>query len=270
MTSDLALASAFFVRDLRMAVSYRIGFALSVLGSLVQIAMLFFLSRLLSAGAQPLLEQYGGSYFGFVMVGVAFTTFMALGMAGLSTRIREAQLMGTLELMVLSPTRLPVLLIYSSLWSHVFAATTVVVYLGVGLLLGLDFSGANLPVAFLGMVLAIVSFNALGLVAASVVIVIKQGNPVTWIVSSASTLLAGVFYPVDILPGLLQGAAQVLPLTHALEIVRRAVFAGAGLADVWPSLVALVVLTVILVPIGISTCQVAVRLAKTDGSLSHY
>lgn len=267
---QLSLAWAFLVRDVRLSASYKTGFLLSIVGSLVQIVMLFFLSRLLEGATESTLAQYGGSYFGFVIVGVALTTFMALGMAGLSSKIRESQLMGTLELMVLSPSQFPLLLVFSSLWSHVYSASTIAIYLGTGLLLGMDFSQANLPVALLGLLLAVVSFNALGLLAASVVIIIKQGNPVNWVVSSASTLLAGVFYPTEVLPDGLRALGQILPLTHALEVIRQAVFNGADLGAVWPALLRLLVLTAVLMPAGIAACQLAVRVAQSDGSLSHY
>jgi ABC-2 type transport system permease protein len=270
MTAIWRTVRALFVRDMRIALSYKAGFALTTFGAVANIAGIFFLSRAFGGVAAPMLEQYGGSYFGFVIVGVAFTNFMALGIGGLGGRIREGQMMGTLEFMLLSPNRLVVLLLGSSAWSHAYATLTLAVYVVAGVLMGMDVGQANVPVALAAFALAIVSFNALGLLAASVVILIKQGDPVNWIVSSASILLAGVFYPVTVLPGALQALAQLLPMTHALEITRRAVFDGAGFVTLWPSFLALVVLTAILLPCGLLACRLAVRIAQQDGSLSYY
>jgi ABC-2 type transport system permease protein len=265
-----ALAPAFFLRDARIALSYRTAFLLATVSALVNIGMLFFLSGIVGGPAVTTLDRYGGNYFGFVIVGVAFASFLTIGLAGLGGRIRESQLMGTLELMVLSPTQLTFLLVYSSLWSHAFASLNIVVYIVVGTVLGMDIGNANVGLALLGMALAVVSFNALGLIAGSIVIIIKQGDPVTWVMSAAATLLSGVFYPVAVLPEPLQVVAQALPLTHALEIVRQAVLVGAGFADVWPSVLALVILTAILLPLGHLACLSALRVALRDGSLSHY
>jgi ABC-2 type transport system permease protein len=270
VTSIWRTVSALFIRDMRIAVSYKVGFALTIVGALANIVGIFFLSRAFGGAATPMLEAYGGSYFGFVVVGVAFTNFMALGIGGLGGRIREGQMMGTLEYMLLSPNRLAVLLLGSSAWSHAFATLTLVVYVVAGVLLGMELGQANVPVALAAFLLAIVSFNALGLLAASVVILIKQGDPVNWIVSSASILLAGVFYPVAVLPGPLQVLGQLLPMTHALEITRRAAFEGEGIATLWPSFLALGVLTAVLLPLGLLACRVAVRIAQQDGSLSYY
>jgi ABC-2 type transport system permease protein len=268
--NQVRVLGALFVRDLRMAVSYRVGFILSAAGAIVNVIGVFFLSQVVTGAPSSALGAYGDQYFGFVLVGVALTNFMALGLGGLAGRIREGLTMGTLEFMLVSPNPLVVLLLGSAIWSHVFGALTVVLYFVVGIPLGLDLSDANVPVALVTLVLAVVSFNGLGLIAASVVILIKQGDPVTWVVSTASVLLSGVFYPVAVLPAWLQGVAQLLPLTHALDVMRRALFAGESLATLWPSRLAVAVLAVGLLAVGIVACTAAVRTARRDGSLSAY
>ena len=261
---------ATFLRDMWTATSYRAGFLMSIGGSLMNVVGLFFLSRTLGGGITAPLAEYGGDYFAFTVLGVAVTTLMALGLAGIGSRVREGQMMGTLELMLLSPNRLGLLLLSSSSWSHAQAALSIVVYLIVGVTLGMDLSQANVPVAILALVLAIASFNALGLIAASVVILIKQGNPVSLLIGLASALLAGVMYPVSVLPGVLQALAQLLPLTHALELIRRSVLLGEGFPTLWQPFLTLGVLTAILAPLGLWLCGTAVRIAQTDGSLSQY
>jgi ABC-2 type transport system permease protein len=270
MIQQFQLAAAFFVRDARTATSYKIGFLLTTGGSIATALMLFFLSRVIEGSVTPMLGAYGGNYFAFVIIGVGFSGFMAAGIAGLASKIREGQTMGTLELTMLSPTRLPLLLIYSSLWAHASAATTVGVYLLAGIVFGMDVHEANVPVAIVGLGLGIVSFNGLGLLSASVVILIKQGNPVNWLVGSASGLLSGVLYPISVLPDGLRAASQFLPLTHVLEVLRASILRGAGFADVFPSLAALAMLTVVLVPLGILACHRAIRVAQTDGTLANY
>lgn len=261
---------ATFLRDMWTATSYRVGFAMSLGGSLINVVGLFFLSRTFGGQIAGPLEPYGGSYFAFTVLGVAITTVMALGLAGIGSRVREGQMMGTLELMLLSPNRLGVLLLSSTLWSHAQAALSIGVYLLVGAMLGMDLSRANVPMALSALMLSIIAFNALGLVAASVVIVIKQGNPVSLLVGLASALLGGVVYPISVLPDWLQSVAQLLPLTHALELIRRSVLLGEGIGTLWQPFIALSALTLILLPLGLWMCHRAVQFAQTDGSLSQY
>jgi ABC-2 type transport system permease protein len=261
---------ATFLRDMWTATSYRVGFALSLGGSLISLFGVFFLSEAFGGATGRTLDAYGGSYFGFAVIGVALSNLMALGLTGMSARIREGQMMGTLELMLLSPNRLGVLFFSSSLWAHAQALAILVLYVVVGLALGMDFGDANVAMSLLSLALAILAFNALGLLSAAVVIVIKQGNPVALVISMASILLAGVFYPISVLPGWLQALGQLLPLTQALELVRRAALGGEGITTLWQPFLVLAVLTAILMPLGLWASQQAVRIAQTDGSLSQY
>ena len=262
------VARATFTRDRRTATSYRTGFLLTFGGSIANILSIYFLSK--AFGLATPVESYGESYFGFAVVGVAFSTFMGVGLTGIGSRIREGQLMGTLELMLLSPNRLGVLLFSSSLWSHAQATVTLFIMLLAAAALGMDLSQANIPMAAASLVLAVVSFSALGLIAASVVIVIKQGNPVSLLLGFASILLAGVLYPTSVLPGWLQAIGQLLPLTQALELIRGSVLRGEGIETLWGPFLSLAVLTAVLLPVGLWACSRAVRLAQTDGSLSQY
>jgi ABC-2 type transport system permease protein len=264
------VARATFVRDARTATSYRTGFLLTFVGSVLNILGIFFLSRAFGDTLGPNLDPYGGTYFAFAVVGVAISTFMAVGMTGIGSRIREGQMMGTLELMLLSPNRLGVLLFSSSLWSHAQSVATLSLYLLAGVVLGMDLGGANLPMAGASLALSIIAFDALGLIAASVVIVIKQGNPVSLFFGMASVLLSGVLYPTSVLPEGLQALSQLLPLTHALELMRRSALAGEGIDTLWRPFLALALLTAIYLPIGLWACARAVRIAQTDGSLAQY
>lgn len=262
------VAWAAFERDRKIAVSYRAGFILGTVGSVFSTIGVFFLDAAFGGAAD--VDAYGGSYFGFALVGIAFAELMGLGLSGIGSRVREGQMTGTLELMLLSPNRLGLLLLSSSLWAHVLALATFAIYLVVAALLGLRLDHVDVPMALASLVLAVLSFNALGLLAASFVIVLKQGNPVTWVVGSASVLLGGVFYPTSVLPDWLRAASQLLPLTHALELMRRSLLNGEGLATLGGPFLALLLLTAALLPAGLYACHLAVRIAQTDGSLSQY
>jgi ABC-2 type transport system permease protein len=270
VTGALATSWAFVVRDFRLAVSYRLGFAFEVGGAVVNVLLFFYLSAFLGPVLSEQLDRYGGSYFAFVIIGIAFTTYLSTGLTGVSSKIRDGQLMGTLELMLISPTRLPVTLLSSALWAHVMATFGVATYLAGALILGVDAEATNVPLAVGALAVAIISFNAIGLLAAAAVIVFKQASPINWLVSTGSVILAGVFYPSTVLPGPLQAVSQALPLTPALEIMRRALLLGDGIDALAGPLVHLCLLTAIYLPLGVIACHVAVRIAQRDGSLSTY
>ena len=123
----MAVATAFLKRDLSQALSYRLSFLLQFVSIFMSVAIFYFLSRLFGNAVAPQLAAYGGDYFSFVLIGLAFTGFMGLSLSSFAQSIREGQVMGTLEIMLLSPTRLSAILLSSSLYSYVLTTIRVVV-----------------------------------------------------------------------------------------------------------------------------------------------
>jgi len=62
-----------------------------------------------------------------------------------------------------------------------------------------------------------------------------------------SIMLSGYIFPLSSLPGPLRVISQVLPATHFISISRGIIIRGAGFMDLWPDVVALLILAAILV-----------------------
>lgn len=261
---------AFFRRDRIIETSYRAGFILRLGSAIVTVAVFFFISHSFGAAAVSQVQQYGGDYFAFVLVGVAMTEFLGQSVGGLGGSLRESQTTGTLELMLLSPSRLPVLMTSASLWLQASATIGAATYLVAGALLGADFSHADVLATVSALLLTMVGFTGMGLLAGAVVILVKRGNPVGWLLRGASVVLGGVFYPTEVLPASLQALGTVLPMTHALTILRGSILLGRGISDMIPSFVALLVLSIGYFVAGLLACAAAIRYARTDGSLAQY
>jgi len=261
---------AFFRRDRIIETSYRTGFILRLGSALVTVAVFFFISHSFGEAAAAQIQQYGGDYFAFVLVGVAMTEFLSQSVGGLGGSLRESQTTGTLELMLLSPSRLPVLMTSAALWLQASAAMGALTYLVAGAFLGADFSHADILATAGSLILAMIGFTGMGLLAGAVVIVVKRGNPVGWLLRGASVVLGGVFYPVEVLPAGLQALAVTLPMTHALTVLRGSILQGKGIGEMLPSFAALLVTSVGFFVAGLLACEAAIRYARTDGSLAQY
>ena len=99
---------------------------------------------------------------------------------------------------------------------------------------------------------------------------VRRTNPVAVLLASASMLLSGVAYPVSVLPDWLRAVGRLLPLTHALELVRGGLLRGEGPAALGSSIAALALFTGVLCPLGVALFVYALRRARIDGSLTHY
>ncbi|GAB4499889.1 MAG: hypothetical protein OHK0052_15560 [Anaerolineales bacterium] len=266
--------AAFLRRDWGIERSYRAAFVMQFGGVFLTMGVFYFIALLFGEGAAPFLAQYGGNYFAFVLLGVAFGSYFGVGLSSFASSIREAQTTGTLEAMLTTPTPLGWVIVSSSLWSYALTTFKVLVYLlGGVLLVGEAFAASgweSYAVGLTVLALTVLTFSSLGVLAASFIMVLKRGDPVTWLFSALSTLLGGVYYPPEVLPGWMQTLSALFPVTYALRALRLALLQGAGFADVAGDLLALAGFSVVLLPVSLWAFGVAVRLARRDGSLTHF
>jgi len=267
----MSVAWAFLKRDLSLNISYRMSFILQFVGIFFGVATFYFVAGVFGQAVSPQLQAYGGDYFSFVLIGLAFSGYTGLALRSFAGAIREGQTMGTLELMLLSPTRLSSILLSSSLWDYLMSSVNVLIYLLLGsLVFGADLSHANVPSALLVLLLSIAAFSGIGIISAAFILVLKKGDPVTWALGSVQGLLAGVFYPVGVLPDVLQRFSHLLPLTYSLEGMRLAVLKGYSARQLLPELLALAAFTAVLLPLSLWIFRLATRRARKEGSLAQY
>lgn len=264
------LLAACLRRDAAIAASYRVAFFAPLLSVCFAVPILYFLSQVFGPAQAPTLGAYGGGFFAFILLGMAFQDYVTVSMSNFLSGIREHQLMGTLEIVMLSPTPMPLVLLFSSAWGFLFTSIRFALYVALGLLFGMDLSGANLVSFAVLTALAIVSFSALGILGAAATLVIKQGASITGFLTALTLALGGVAYPVSVLPGWLQALAALLPFTHALEGVRKALMAGATLAQLHTEIVVLAAFGALLFPLSLWVFQRAVQHVKATGTLGQY
>ncbi|TDI13908.1 MAG: ABC transporter permease, partial [Acidobacteria bacterium] len=132
---------AFFCRDLQHEVSYRVNFLFQFAGSFFFVTTWFFISRSLAAAFQPPDELPGVSYFAFVLVGFAFFQYLQSTLNSFSSKIRQEQLTGTLEAMLVTPTPAALVILGSALWDYLMTTFRVGVVLLLGVALARGFGG---------------------------------------------------------------------------------------------------------------------------------
>ena len=262
---------AFLVRDYHVEISYRLSFLLTIGGVVIKALLFYFLSEFIEASTGGLLGDYGGDYFSFVIIGIALGGYFSTGLTSFSKALRDSQTTGTLEAMILTPTPVSWLVIGSAAWSYVYTTFRVLIYLLVGaLFLGLDLSRANYGAAVVVLLLSIISFASLGILSASLIMVVKRGDPITAVFGNVSNLIGGVYYPVAILPAGLQVIAYLLPITYALRAMRGALLTGATWPQLAPDILALSLFCLILLPLALWVFRYAVDRARVAGTLAHY
>ncbi|MCP4589400.1 MAG: ABC transporter permease [bacterium] len=267
----MILAWEFFKRDAITAVSYRASFIVQLLGNVLVLGVFYFIGKTIGPADIPALEDYGGSYLAFLLIGIALTDCVGVSLTTFAKQIREGQLTGALEATLMSPTSLPRILVYSSLWGYFFSAVRFVLYLVIGALLyGVSMDEANIWSAIVIFLLTVLCFAGIGMGWASIVMLIKRGESMMTVAGYVVILLSGVLFPTSVLPRWLARLADVVPLTHALDGMRRGLLRGQGLDELAGIILTLGVFATILLIAGMVAFNWAVRLAKKTGSLTEY
>jgi ABC-2 type transport system permease protein len=262
---------AFLRRDLLTMVSYRAAFVGDLLAIAVQAVMFGFVAELVDPSALPTYNGVATGYFEFVMVGVVIATVSGLLLQKVSTAIRQEQMIGTLEALLVTPTSPTTVQAGSAAFDLVFIPVRMAaLLLAVALTLGLDFEAGGV-VPSLVLLMCFVPFVwGLGLVAAAVIVTFRRGGGVIGVAMSILGLASGAFFPLTLLPGWIQTVAEANPVAIAMEGTRAALIGGAGWDGVGTAALILLPLSAVALFAGVAAFRAALAREHRRGTLGLY
>ena len=267
----LKRALAFFKKDFLIESSYKLSFLLNIFAVLVSILVYFFIDKLFGYRMVRHLEEFGINYFSYVLLSMAFFSYIGVGLGSFSNRIRSEQMQGTLEAILLTPTRISTILFSLSLWNLCFATLDMAIYILLGIFLfKINFANINLLSTLVIFFLTIASFSGLGILSASFIMVFKRGNPVSWLINSLEGLIGGVYFPVSVMPVWLQFLARFFPIAYAIRAIELAVYKGYGLIQLGKEIGFLLLFSFLLLPLSFASFKYALKKARRQGSLLQY
>jgi ABC-2 type transport system permease protein len=256
-------------RDALIQASYQLQLLSLSTGPFVAAFMAFYLSGLIDDPAE--LQQYRGNYFDYVVAGVGLTAFAAFGISAFNDQIGAEQSAGTLEVLLAGPSRLGVLLLGGTIvpFGLVLFQVGALFVVGIGVF-GVGVSPGALLSATPVVALTAVTFCALGIASAALVLLVKRGDPISGPVYQATLLLSGALFPVELFPGWLQAICRVTPAYHGVRGVRDALLTDQGFAGTFEELAILGAFSVVLVPLSVWLFGRSIRRAKMLGVLGSY
>ncbi len=286
----MAALWAFGLREYRIWQSYRVNQVLWITNLLVTTLLFFLLGQTIAGQAASLLgAAYGTNYMSFVVVGVTINVFINTNLSDPYIRIQRSYFNGTMDLFLLSPMSVYTPLLGLMTKSILDDYPRLFFTFGFGMLLfGATFTFGSWPLALLFMGLFLAAGFGLGLLSASsfYLLNIKKGTePIQLVIQQVlAILLAGTYYPVTVLPKPLQWIACLIPHTYAFDALRRLLDPGARadvavlpsqqvFAGVSPVLIdggALLLLTVVLLPLGILAYGRGIERARRNGTLTRW
>jgi len=262
---------AFLKRDYLIESSYRLTFVFEILAAVFPVFVFYFISKLVAQGHHSGLAIYGGSYFPFAVVGLALSQYFIFALNTFAASIQRSQCTGCLEATLSTQTSPCAIIFFSSL----YAFTTKTIHLAMiiavaGLFLGVDFGHASISATFLTLVVTLVIFSGLGLFSAAITLVLKRNDIVEWLMGTASSLLSGAFYPIDLMPRWMQDISQCLPMTYCIRAMRLAILSVYSPVMLWDQLLLLAGVGAATLSCSLWFLNWAVEKGRREGTLMHY
>lgn len=191
------------------------------------------------------------SWFNAVMQVINNVTILSVLLTG-AALIRERE-HGTIEHLLVMPVK-PSEIMVAKIWANglaiVAAAVLSLVFVVQGLL-GVPIHGSIALFVF-GALIYMISVTGLGILIATFTTSMPQFGLLALPVLVVMNLLSGSTTPMESMPEWLQAIMQASPSTHFVAFAQAILYRGAGLTTVWPSIVAMSVLSVIFFVIALS------------------
>lgn len=267
---DVRKIPAFIRRDLLVTWSYRTAFIADWVNLIVQVGLFYFMSRLVDSSKVPQFDGRTG-YLEFVAVGIAFSSFVQAALGRVVAAIRNEQLMGTLESLLVTPTAPGMLQLGSVAYDLVYVPLRTAIFLVLmTATFGLHIHASGLLPALV-ILLAFIPFSwGIGVVSAAGVLTLRRGSGLTGIGGTLLTLASGAYFPLTVFPGWLRSVARYNPLTVALNGARDALLGAEGWKVVWTPLVVLVPLAAATLAVGTFAFRLAIARERRRGTLFLY
>lgn len=226
-TWEIAKLAAFMRRDFLIAWSYRMAFAADAGNLLFQTLTFFLVGKMVNPNVLPVYAGSHASYLEFVAVGLLLNAVVELGLTSVAQGIRQEQLVGTLESVLLTPTAISTIQTGSCIYPMIYIpirTALLLIFIGVGF--GVHFSAAGLLPAVALLIVFLPFVWGLGIIGAASMLTYRRGGIGISFISSFLLLGSGAFFPITLLPHWIQTASTYNPIARAIDSLRSALIGG--------------------------------------------
>jgi ABC-2 type transport system permease protein len=254
-------------RDWRIMRSYRTALVTDLAFGCLNLLAYYYISRTLKVSVHAGLDG-APSYFAFAAVGVSLSVVLQAAITGVSRRLREEQLTGTLEALFAQPISSTEIALGMAGFPFLFAVVRAIMYLLIaGVMLGLSFAHCSWVGLVASFLVAGAALGAFGICLAALVLVFKRAEAVGSIGTFGMSLLGGAFFPPRVLPHWVRPLADVVPTRFAFAAARGALF---GRSDWLAATLNLAAVAAGLGVVSLLLFALALRHAVRRGTLNQY
>lgn len=258
-------------KDLKISSSYKFNLIGEIIFNFLLVIFLFFVSYTFIDSDSKYLSKYENNFFLFLLTGAMVIFFISRVFSTMVSIISSAQSYGYLEALMCSKMSLQMIIITSSLYPIIIGLLRVfLIYVFAAIFDPAIFSIINLLKIFFILFLIYLPTAGIAFIVISANLIYKKASFLGSIFLISCMVCSGIFYPIEVLPELLQTVSNILPTTHAVELI-RGIFASNNLVDnsLQNSLIILMQ-SIIYLTIGAFCIDKALIYVKKRGTTAHF
>lgn len=272
MFDEIKKIGVFLIRDFRMFFTYKLAFTVTVLSLVFNFFYLvLFGSMFGSANLSSLPSAYGGNFISYILVGSIGWGFLWSVIGATGTSLRNEMMMGTLESVLLTPTKIYTIMFSYALFGCFFGLLSIIVLMLIGVFcFGLSaFATANI-FTLLIFIFSLAMMMGLGMIFSGLTIWLKSLGEMIPLLQNIVTFFCGVYFPISILPTFFQPVANFMPFYYSIEGLRKSLIPSTPLSEMLFYVGVLLSLSIFFIAVGLIVLKKGLIKAKKDGSLAFY
>jgi len=191
------------------------------------------------------------NYFEFVAPGIMSMIVLTAVLTGLGASVSRERESGTLDGILIAPVnRLSIILGKATAQAIRGLAQGLIVLLLAIIFFGVTINGSALLVLLI-LLLGIFSFVGLGVLVSASAAEQETATQLLFMFQFPMMFLSGVFFPIQQMPEFMQWISRVIPLTYAIEAMRKVMILGGNFVAVQGELIVLVVFGAVSLAIAV-------------------
>jgi len=271
MFSEIRKIFVFIVRDFRMLSTYKLAFSVSVVNVIFSLFYMVLFGSMFGVTNLMPLAEYGGNYIAYILIGSIGWAFLWTIMETTSASLSTEMMMGPLESVLLTKTRLSTMMISYALFGAIFGIVSMVIFIVVGFALyGLSLFGNASIFTFVIFALSTAMMMGFGMIFGGLTLWLKNIGETVPLLKNIVMFFCGVYFPASVLPGVIQPVKYFIPFYYSIEGLRRSLLPSTSFSDMMFYVVVLLILAVVFVLLGVYVLHRCMIKAKRDGSLAFY
>jgi ABC-2 type transport system permease protein len=271
MFDELKKIPVIVARDFKILFTYKLAFSISFFGIVFNLFYLVFFGSMFGAANIPYLSPYGGDFISYILIGSIGWGFMWSIMSATSSSLSTEMMMGTLESILLTSTRISTVLLSYTIFGCFFGFITILILITVGLVIfGITVFATASIYTLMVFILSALMMTGFGLIFGGLTIWLKNIGDTVPLLQNVVMFFCCVYFPIAVLPEFLQPVANYMPFYYSIEGLRKSLIPSTPTSEILFYIIVLLSLSILFMILGIVVLHKGLNKAKRDGSLAFY